>query len=39
MAQAPAPSTPAVTDSVRVTVGTPYHVTAEEAASRKRLSR
>ena len=36
MAQAPAPSTPAVTDSVRVTVGTPYHVTAEEAASLDR---
>lgn len=27
---------PAVTDSVRVTVGTPYHVTAEEAATLDR---
>lgn len=33
MAQAPAPSTPTVTDSVRVSVGTPYHVTAQEAAT------
>lgn len=32
-AMAQASSTPAVTDSVRVSVGTPYHVTAQEAAT------
>lgn len=35
-AGAMAQATPAVTDSVRVTVGTPYHVTAEEAATLDR---
>ncbi|MGK5027690.1 hypothetical protein [Janthinobacterium sp. RB2R34] len=35
-AMAQATNAPAVTDSVRVTVGTPYHVTAEEAATLDR---
>lgn len=33
LASAQATSAPAVTDSVRVTVATPYHVSAEEAAT------
>lgn len=35
-ASAQATSAPAVTDSVRVTVATPYHVSAEEAAALDR---
>ena len=35
-AMAQATQTPAVADSVRVTVSTPYHVTAEEAATLDR---